>query len=250
MTDGQVTCPLVIRTGNGGSASASAPSIHRASRTGRWRFPVIKVVAPSNPHDVVGLMAAAVRDPDPVLFFEHKGLYATKQDVVDGEIVEELGAARTLRTGSDCTIVALALMVPRALEAAEPTRGRGNRLHRDRPSEPRSTRCDHECSSRSVDQSAVHRRGEPAGMWLGRRSRLDRCERRRSGISTVRSFVSPHRTCRSRPPTCSRIWRSHPSNESSTRSARDSTDERPPPDVPSNASPAVIRHAPPAGVAA
>lgn len=117
MTDGQVQCPLVIRTGNGGSVRFGA---QHSQSVENWAMavPGLKVVAPSSPHDVVGLMAASVRDPDPVLFFEHKGLYATKQDVVDGEIVEELGRARTLRTGSDCTIVALALMVPRALEAA------------------------------------------------------------------------------------------------------------------------------------
>jgi len=64
-------------------------------------------------------MAAAVRDPDPVIFFEHKSLYATKGEVPDGEIVDTLGSARILRSGNDATILALALMVPRALEAAE-----------------------------------------------------------------------------------------------------------------------------------
>src|SRR5947209_768393 len=68
---------------------------------------------------VIGLMAAAVRDPDPVIFHEHKALYATKGEVPDGEIVDTLGTARILRAGGDCTILALALMVPRALEAAE-----------------------------------------------------------------------------------------------------------------------------------
>jgi pyruvate dehydrogenase E1 component beta subunit len=81
--------------------------------------PGLKVVAPSTPADVVGLMAAAVRDPDPVLFFEHKGLYASKDEVPDGELVGELGRAAVLREGDDCTLVALAAMVPRALEAAD-----------------------------------------------------------------------------------------------------------------------------------
>ncbi|MDH3755264.1 MAG: alpha-ketoacid dehydrogenase subunit beta [Acidimicrobiia bacterium] len=118
MTDGQVDCPLVIRTGNGGSVRFGA---QHSQSVENWAMavPGIKVVAPATAHDVVGLMAAAVRDPDPVLFFEHKALYATKQDVADGEVVEELGRARVRREGSDCTIVALALMVPRALEAAE-----------------------------------------------------------------------------------------------------------------------------------
>jgi pyruvate dehydrogenase E1 component beta subunit len=59
-----------------------------------------------------------VRDPDPVIFHEHKSLYATKGEVPDGEIVDKLGTAKILRAGRDCTIVALALMVSRALEAA------------------------------------------------------------------------------------------------------------------------------------
>jgi len=76
-------------------------------------------VAPSTPEDVVGLLAASIRDPDPVVFFEHKGLLGDKGEVPDGEIVDELGTAKVLREGTDVTIAALALMVPRALEAAE-----------------------------------------------------------------------------------------------------------------------------------
>ena len=64
-------------------------------------------------------MAAAIRDPDPVIFCEHKALFAIKGEVPDGEVVDTLGTARILRTGSDATIVALAAMVPKALEAAE-----------------------------------------------------------------------------------------------------------------------------------
>ena len=59
--------------------------------------PGLKVVAPSTPADVIGLLAAAVRDPDPVLFFEHKGLYATKGEVPDGELVVPLGTANVRR---------------------------------------------------------------------------------------------------------------------------------------------------------
>ena len=81
--------------------------------------PGLKVVAPSTPRDVIELMAASIRDPDPVVFFEHKGLYPTKGPVPDGELVGELGKAAVVRTGSDLTIVALAAMVPRALAAAE-----------------------------------------------------------------------------------------------------------------------------------
>jgi pyruvate/2-oxoglutarate/acetoin dehydrogenase E1 component len=118
MTDGQVSFPLVIRSGNGGGLRFGA---QHSQSVENWAMavPGIKVVAPSSPIDVIGLLAAAVRDPDPVLFFEHKGLYATKADVPDGEIVDTLGTARVLRQGGDATILALAAMVPRAMQAAE-----------------------------------------------------------------------------------------------------------------------------------
>jgi pyruvate dehydrogenase E1 component beta subunit len=118
MTDGQVTLPLVIRSGNGGGSRFGA---QHSQSVENWAMavPGLKVVAPSIPADVKGMLAAAIRDPDPVLFFEQKSLYATKGEVPDGEHVVELGKANVLRTGTDVTIVALALMVPRAMKAAE-----------------------------------------------------------------------------------------------------------------------------------
>ncbi len=118
MTNGQVALPLVIRSGNGGGVRFGA---QHSQSVENWAMaiPGLKVVAPSTPRDVVGLLAAAVRDPDPVLFFEQKSLYATKGDVPDGEIVDELGKAAVRRHGKDATVVALAAMVPRALAAAE-----------------------------------------------------------------------------------------------------------------------------------
>jgi pyruvate dehydrogenase E1 component beta subunit len=118
MTDGQVSLPLVINTANGGGLRFGA---QHSQRVESWAMaiPGLKVVAPSNPADMVGLMAAAIRDPDPVIVCEHKGLLATKADLPEGEIVERLGEARIVRSGTDCTIVALAAMVPRALDAAE-----------------------------------------------------------------------------------------------------------------------------------
>jgi len=118
MTNGQISLPLVIRTGNGGGSRFGA---QHSQSVENWAMaiPGLKVVAPSTPADVKGLLAAAIRDPDPVLFFEHKALYATKGEVPDGEHVDTLGAAAIRRQGSDLTIAALALMVPRALEAAE-----------------------------------------------------------------------------------------------------------------------------------
>jgi pyruvate dehydrogenase E1 component beta subunit len=118
MTGGQVSIPMVIRTLNGGGSRFGA---QHSQSVENWcmMIPGLKVVAPSTPAEVVGLLAASIRDPDPVVFFEHKSLLATKSEVPDGEIVDELGTARVVREGTDCTIAALALMVPRALEAAE-----------------------------------------------------------------------------------------------------------------------------------
>ncbi|HJR93572.1 MAG TPA: alpha-ketoacid dehydrogenase subunit beta [Acidimicrobiia bacterium] len=118
MTGGQMSVPVVVRTGNGGGSRFGA---QHSQSVENWcmMIPGLKVVAPSNPRDVVGLMAASVRDPDPVVFFEHKSLLATKGEVPEGEVIDELGKATVVREGTDCTIVALALMVPRALAAAE-----------------------------------------------------------------------------------------------------------------------------------
>ena len=118
MTDGQVSLPLVIRTANGGGLRFGAQH-SQSIETWAMAIPGLKVVAPSTPADVVGLMAAAIRDPDPVIFCEHKALLADKADVPDGELVEELGVAKIVREGTDATVVALAAMVPRALAAAK-----------------------------------------------------------------------------------------------------------------------------------
>ena len=117
MTTGQISLPLVIRTANG-SGSRFGAQHSQAVENWAMMIPGIKVVAPAFPADVKGLLAAAVRDPDPVLFFEQKSLYSMKGEVPDGEYVDELGKAKVLRSGRDCTIVALASMVHKALDAA------------------------------------------------------------------------------------------------------------------------------------
>jgi acetoin:2,6-dichlorophenolindophenol oxidoreductase subunit beta len=118
MTDGQVSLPLVIKSGNGAGARFGAQH-SQAVENWAMAIPGVKVVAPAMPGDVKGMMAAAIQDPDPVLFFESKSLYATKGEVPDGEHIVPLGKANVLKSGSDVTICALALMVPRALKAAE-----------------------------------------------------------------------------------------------------------------------------------
>jgi pyruvate dehydrogenase E1 component beta subunit len=173
MSNGQLKCPLVVRTGNGAGSRFGA---QHSQSVENWcmMIPGLKVVAPSNPRDVIGLMAAAVRDPDPVIFFEHKSLYATKGEVPDGEIVDRLGAASIARPGKDATILALALMVPRARGRRAAQGGTRHRL--------RGCRCALAGAARHPDHprlggahpSLVYGRGEPAVVRLGRRDRVDR----------------------------------------------------------------------------
>ncbi|MEV7072318.1 alpha-ketoacid dehydrogenase subunit beta [Streptomyces sp. NPDC093990] len=118
MTGGQVTVPLVVRTANGGGLGFGA---QHSQATENWALtvPGLKIAAPSTPADVVGMMAAAIRSDDPVVFFEHKGLLATKGPPPPPDHVVDLGRAAVVREGADVTLVALASMVPVALTAAE-----------------------------------------------------------------------------------------------------------------------------------
>jgi pyruvate/2-oxoglutarate/acetoin dehydrogenase E1 component len=118
MTGGQVTVPLVVRTANGGGLGFGA---QHSQAVENWALavPGLKIVAPATPADVVGLLAAAVRSDDPVVFFEHKGLFASKGPAAPPGHVVELGRAAVARAGSDVTVVALAATVPMALSAAE-----------------------------------------------------------------------------------------------------------------------------------
>jgi pyruvate dehydrogenase E1 component beta subunit len=118
MTGGQVTVPLVVRTANGGGLGFGA---QHSQAVENWALtvPGLKIAAPSTPADVTGLMAAAIRSPDPVIFFEHKGLFASKGEPAPPGHVVELGRAAIARPGTDLTLVALAYTVPIALAAAE-----------------------------------------------------------------------------------------------------------------------------------
>ncbi len=118
MTGGQVTVPLVVRTANGGGLGFGA---QHSQSVENWALavPGLKIVAPSNPSDVIGLMAAAIRSDDPVLFFEHKGLMASKGEAPPAEHLVPLGQAAVAREGGDVTVVALASTVPLALAAAD-----------------------------------------------------------------------------------------------------------------------------------
>ncbi|MFJ4355113.1 alpha-ketoacid dehydrogenase subunit beta [Streptomyces massasporeus] len=124
MTGGQVTVPLVVRTANGGGLGFGA---QHSQATENWALtvPGLKIAAPATPADVIGMLAAAVRSDDPVVFFEHKGLFATKGPPPPLDHVVELGRAAVVREGGDITLVALASMVPLALRAADVLAGEG-----------------------------------------------------------------------------------------------------------------------------
>src|SRR5512144_1022814 len=122
---GQFSCPIVIRTPFGGgikgghyhSQSPEAHFIHTAG---------LKVVVPSNPYDAKGLLISAIRDPDPVLFFEPKRVYrASKGDVPEGEYAEPLGKARVTRQGGQVTLIAWGAMWHEADQAAREAAAEG-----------------------------------------------------------------------------------------------------------------------------
>jgi pyruvate dehydrogenase E1 component beta subunit len=124
MTGGQVTVPLVVRTANGGGLGFGA---QHSQATENWALtvPGLKIAAPATPADVIGMMAAAIRSDDPVVFFEHKALLATKGAPPPPGHVVELGRAAVVREGADVTLVALASTVPLALKAADVLSGEG-----------------------------------------------------------------------------------------------------------------------------
>jgi acetoin:2,6-dichlorophenolindophenol oxidoreductase subunit beta len=118
MTGGQVTIPLVVRTANGGGLGFGAQH-SQAVENWTLAIPGLKIAAPSTPADVVGMLASAVRSDDPVVFFEHKGLFASKGPVAPAGHVIPLGEAAVAREGTDITIAGLAATVPMALGAAQ-----------------------------------------------------------------------------------------------------------------------------------
>jgi pyruvate dehydrogenase E1 component beta subunit len=118
-TGGQMEFPLVIRMPYGGGVRA--PELHDDSpETYYVHTPGVKVAIPSTPADAKGLLAAAIRDPDPVVIFEPKLIYRSeRQDVPEGDYVVPLGKARLAREGTDITLVAYGAMVPLCERAAD-----------------------------------------------------------------------------------------------------------------------------------
>jgi len=118
MSGGQLKVPLTIRTQGGAGWS---PGAQHAQQLESWfvHVPGLKVVFPSTPEDVRGLLWSAIYDDNPVVFFEHRLLYPLKSEVPDELEPIPFGKARIMREGSDVTVIAIGRMVPEALQAAE-----------------------------------------------------------------------------------------------------------------------------------
>ncbi|MDH7474776.1 MAG: dehydrogenase E1 component subunit alpha/beta [Anaerolineae bacterium] len=118
MFGGKTTVPMVIRTEGGAGRCIAAH--HSQSLEALWvHFPGIYVVMPSTPYDAKGLLKAAIRDDNPVMFIEHKMLYGVEGYVPDEDYIIPFGVADVKRAGSDVTVITYSRMVHRALEAAE-----------------------------------------------------------------------------------------------------------------------------------
>ena len=118
MSGGQLTVPMVLRT-QGGAGHRGAAQHSQSLESWLTHVPGLKVVMPSRAVDAAGLLAAAIADPNPVVFIENKTLYFRKEDVPEPAAPVRIGEAATLREGGDVTIVALSRLVHDALAAAE-----------------------------------------------------------------------------------------------------------------------------------
>ena len=124
MLGGKVNVPVVFRMPCGSGTGAAA---QHSQSLEAWfaHVPGLKVLEPSTPADAKGMLLAAIEDPDPVLIFEHKLLYKMKGDVPEGYYLTPIGKAHVAREGRDVTVVAAAIMVHKALEAAEILKAEG-----------------------------------------------------------------------------------------------------------------------------
>jgi acetoin:2,6-dichlorophenolindophenol oxidoreductase subunit beta len=118
MSGGQLTVPLVVRT-QGGAGQRGAAQHSQSLESWLTHVPGLKVVMPSRAVDASGLLAAAISDPNPVVFIENKTLYFRREQVPERADAVRIGEAVTLRAGSDVTIVAVSRLVHDALAAAE-----------------------------------------------------------------------------------------------------------------------------------
>jgi pyruvate/2-oxoglutarate/acetoin dehydrogenase E1 component len=150
MFGGKASIPMVVRAPAGSGTGAAA---QHSQSLEAWfvNVPGIKVVAPSTPHDVKGLLVTAIRDNNPIIFLEHKLLYRTRGPVPEELYTIPLGQAEVKRQGRDLTVIAYSIMVPRALEAAAQLSGEGIELE---VIDPRSLKpLDKEAIIRSVSKT-------------------------------------------------------------------------------------------------
>ncbi|CCN33662.1 Pyruvate dehydrogenase E1 component subunit beta [Vibrio nigripulchritudo SO65] len=118
MTGGSGNVPFVLRT-QGGAGGGVAAQHSQSLEALFYHIPGLRVVMPSTPRDAKGLLKHALRQPNPVMFIEHKHLYMTKGDVPEEEYEIEFGQADVKREGTDVTLVAWSNMIPRSLEVAK-----------------------------------------------------------------------------------------------------------------------------------
>jgi len=117
MLGGEVSVPVVMRF-PAGSGTGAAAQHSQSLEAWLGHVPGLKVIQPATPHDVKGMLLAAIEDPDPVMIFEHKLLYKMKGPVPEGYYTVPIGKAEIRREGNDLTIVATSIMVHKSLEAA------------------------------------------------------------------------------------------------------------------------------------
>jgi pyruvate dehydrogenase E1 component beta subunit len=165
MTAGQIAAPVTIRMASGAGAGFAA---QHSQTCENWflNVPGLKLVVPATCADAYALLRAAVRDPDPVLYFEHKGLFNLKEELPERIEPVELGRADVVRRGGDVTVVATQAMRHRSLEAAESLAGQGVEVELI---DPRTVApFDYETVFASVDATnhlVVVQEASPAGSW-------------------------------------------------------------------------------------
>lgn len=125
MSGGKQSVPVVIRTEGGAGPAADGPTHAQSLEAWFTHVPGLKVVMPATPFDTKGLLKSAIRDPNPVIFIEHKMLYRVRGTVPEGEYAVPIGLAEVKRPGRDVTVVAWSAMLHKALAGAEALAGEG-----------------------------------------------------------------------------------------------------------------------------
>ena len=170
MSGGKLKVPMVLRTTMGAtrrSAAQHSQSLHA------WvsHIPGLKVAVPSTPYDAKGLLKSAIRDDNPVVFFEDKMMYQLKGPVPEGEYTIPFGVADVKRAGSDITLVATSSMVHVALAAAEALQASGHQRRSRRPA--------HHGAARQRDAHRIGQENQPRDCHRRRLRALRRDRRNR-----------------------------------------------------------------------